>query len=66
VAIHDLNLASEHCDRIVVLAEGSVVTVGPPHDVITPKLLLDVFGVRSHVIPHPDSGHPHVITRTGT
>jgi iron complex transport system ATP-binding protein len=63
VAIHDLNLAAEYCDRIVVLNHGSVVTTGAPEDVLTPDLLQEVFQVRSHVIPHPESGRPHIITR---
>jgi iron complex transport system ATP-binding protein len=39
-----------------------VVTAGAPEQVLTPALLHDVFGVHSHVIPHPDSGRPHIIT----
>ncbi|MCT2582100.1 ABC transporter ATP-binding protein [Actinophytocola gossypii] len=62
VAIHDLNLAAEYCDHIVVLRDGAVVTDGPPERVLTPELLHDVFRVRAHVVPHPESGRPHVIT----
>jgi iron complex transport system ATP-binding protein len=63
LAIHDLNLAAEHCDHLVVLAEGRVVAAGRPEDVVTPELLWSVFGVRVHVVPHPESGRPHVIAR---
>lgn len=62
VAIHDLNLASEYCDRIIVLAGGKVVAAGTPAEVITPELLREVFHVAAHVIPHPESGRPHIIT----
>ena len=62
VAIHDLNLAAEYCDRIVVLADGSVQADGTPDEVLTPDLLEAVFRVRCHVVPHPDSGRPHIIT----
>lgn len=62
VAIHDLNLAAEYCDHIIVMAAGTVVTTGPPEQIITPDLLRDVFGVRAHVVPHPESGRPHLIT----
>jgi iron complex transport system ATP-binding protein len=64
LAIHDLNLAAEHCDRLVVLADGRVVAVGRPEDVLTPELLWTVFGVRVHVVPHPESGRPLVIPRS--
>lgn len=63
VAIHDLNLAAEYCDRIVVMAGGSVVSAGTPEEVLTPALLQDVFGVLTHIISHPESGRPHIITR---
>ncbi|MFC2078251.1 hypothetical protein ACFLTM_05540 [Candidatus Bipolaricaulota bacterium] len=32
---HDLNLASRYCDRLILLKEGSVLTAGPPVDVLT-------------------------------
>jgi ABC-type antimicrobial peptide transport system ATPase subunit len=51
VAIHDLNLAAEYCDHIIVMADGSLVTTGTPDEVLTTDLLKDVFRVRSHVIP---------------
>jgi iron complex transport system ATP-binding protein len=63
VAIHDLNLAAEYCDRVIVMAGGTVVTEGPPDEVITPAMLQDVFRVRCQVVPHPDSGRPHIIMR---
>lgn len=63
VALHDLNLAVEYCDRIVVMAGGSVVATGAPEEVVSPALLQDVFEVCCHVAPHPGSGRPHVITR---
>lgn len=62
VAIHDLNLAAEYCDRIVVMNDGTIVAAGEPEQVLTPALLQDVFRVRAHVIPHPDSGRPHIVT----
>ncbi|MFN8632964.1 MAG: ABC transporter ATP-binding protein [Chloroflexota bacterium] len=63
VAIHDLNLAAEYCDRIVVMADGRVVTSGAPEEVVTPTMLREVFRVRTQVVPHPESGRPHVIMR---
>jgi iron complex transport system ATP-binding protein len=62
VAIHDLNLAMEYCDAIVVMANGTVVDTGSPGEIITPALLQAVFGVRCHIVPHPESGRPHIIT----
>lgn len=55
-ALHDLNLAAAHCDVLYVIAGGRVVASGPPHDVLQPALLAEVFGVRAHPVRHPETG----------
>ncbi|MBP2404420.1 ABC transporter ATP-binding protein [Streptomyces syringium] len=60
-ALHDLNLAATHCDALYVIADGRIVASGPPHDVLTAELLADVFGVRAHRVPHPESGAPQLL-----
>ncbi|MFH8441565.1 ABC transporter ATP-binding protein [Streptomyces sp. NPDC018026] len=55
-ALHDLNLAALHCDRLHVVDGGRVVASGTPHDVLTAELLADVFGVRAHRVAHPETG----------
>ncbi|WP_405935220.1 ABC transporter ATP-binding protein [Streptomyces longwoodensis] len=35
---------------------GRVVAHGPPHDVLRPPLLAEVFGVRAHPVRHPVTG----------
>ncbi|GAB1333849.1 ABC transporter ATP-binding protein [Streptomyces sp. E-15] len=52
-ALHDLNLAAAHCDVLYVIDGGRIVASGPPHDVLGPALLAEVFGVRAHVVRHP-------------
>ncbi|GAA1456725.1 ABC transporter ATP-binding protein [Nocardiopsis exhalans] len=56
VALHDMNLAAAYCDTVSVLAAGRVVAAGEPERVLTPELMLDVFGVRCHRLTHPESG----------
>ncbi|MBM7440975.1 ABC transporter ATP-binding protein [Streptomyces sp. HB132] len=55
-ALHDLNLAAQHCDLIHVIDGGRIVASGAPHEVLTPTLLAGVFGVRAHRVPHPETG----------
>ncbi|MEJ1199609.1 MULTISPECIES: ABC transporter ATP-binding protein [unclassified Streptomyces] len=55
-ALHDLNLAALHCDLLHVIDGGRIVASGVPHDVLTPILLADVFGVRAHRVAHPETG----------
>lgn len=60
VALHDLNLAAAYCDRVYILAAGRVAAAGPVADVLTPKLLADVFRVRAQSGTHPLTGAPHL------
>ncbi|MGE0281608.1 MAG: ABC transporter ATP-binding protein [Rhizobiaceae bacterium] len=48
-ALHDLNHAAMFCDRIAVMNAGHVVVAGPPAEVLTAKLLKDVFRVEGTV-----------------
>ncbi|GGR66565.1 ABC transporter ATP-binding protein [Streptomyces roseolus] len=60
VALHDLNLAAYYCDRLYVLRDGRVTASGPPVEVLTPRLLSEVYGVTSEVTVHPRTGAPQV------
>ncbi|MEV5884724.1 ABC transporter ATP-binding protein [Streptomyces sp. NPDC052020] len=60
VALHDLNLAAYYCDRLYVLRDGGVTASGPPGEVLTPRLLAEVYGVASEVAVHPRTGAPQV------
>jgi iron complex transport system ATP-binding protein len=57
---HDINLASQYCDRILVMKQGAVVCIGPPQDVIHPRVLTEVYGCQVLVDTHPDTGLPRV------
>ncbi|MGW1365147.1 ABC transporter ATP-binding protein [Streptomyces chartreusis] len=58
VSLHDLNAAASVCDRLHVLHGGAVVASGPPREVLTPRLMAEVFGVRATVVDHPLTGDP--------
>ena len=55
-ALHDLNLAAAHCDLLYVVQDGRTVASGPPHEVLQPALLAEVFGVSVHPVRHPETG----------
>ena len=57
---HDINLASQYCDRILVMKQGAVVCFGPPQDVIHSRVLTEVYGCQVLVDAHPDTGLPRV------
>ena len=60
VVTHDLNLAAQFADRILLMKSGKAVCAGKPHDVLTPQLLREVFDVEVLVDAHPVSGAPRV------
>jgi len=50
VATHDLNLAAERFDQILLL-NRRLVALGPPGDVFTRSRLLEAYGGHMHVVP---------------
>jgi iron complex transport system ATP-binding protein len=58
VALHDLNLAAMFCDRLLVLSAGRVMAAGTPADVLTERLVAEVYGVDCRVTV--EDGHPCV------
>ncbi|HEY0299882.1 MAG TPA: ABC transporter ATP-binding protein [Rhizomicrobium sp.] len=45
VTLHDLALASRHCDAIVVLRDGRTAAAGPPGAALSDATLAEVFGI---------------------
>lgn len=60
IALHDLNLAAEYCDRMLLLDAGRVIALGSPAQVLEPEVLEAVYGVAASVTIDGDSGHPFV------
>ena len=54
-ALHDLNLATQYCDHIVVLDAGRVVAAGPPRQVLSPELIRATFRIDVQVLGDIDS-----------
>lgn len=49
VVLHDLALAAQWADRIVILQNGALHSAGAPADVLTAPMLADVYGVDARV-----------------
>ena len=49
VAMHDLNLASRFSDRMLMLKQGSIFTVGTPDAVLTEENIKSVYGIKTQV-----------------
>jgi iron complex transport system ATP-binding protein len=62
VITHDLNLAAEFADRIILLKNGAILANGAPETVLTEDNLKRVFGVKVLLDENPVSGRPRVTT----
>jgi len=60
-ALHDLNLAAQYSDRIVVLSRGRRVADGPPASVLSEELLARVWGVVADLRRDPRTGVPYLL-----
>ncbi len=63
-AMHDLTLAGQFADRLVLLVDGAVVAAGKPTDVLVPPVLTEYYRARVAVIAGPDGG-PVVVPLRG-
>jgi len=61
VILHDLNLAGQYADKVVMLNKGSVVASGEIDTVLTDQYIEQVFGVSVTVMRHPHSNRPLII-----
>jgi iron complex transport system ATP-binding protein len=46
-SLHDLALAAQWCDRLLLLHEGRIVSAGAAQEVLTPSALKQVYGVEA-------------------
>ena len=60
VITHDLNLAAEFADEIIMLKDGRIKAHGISREVLTAENVADVFGVRVLLDEHPASGNVRV------
>ena len=65
LAMHDLTLAAQYCDRLVMLARGRSYADGAPEDVLTQQNVSAVYGTDALVMAHPDGGMPVVLPAAG-
>lgn len=55
-AMHQLNLAVKYCDKLIVLNKGKLVAYGKPEDIVTQKLIEDVYGIKALIKNIPEAG----------
>jgi iron complex transport system ATP-binding protein len=61
VAMHDLTLAAQWCDRVVLMADGNSRMQGLPDRVLTEQNVADAYGIDVVVTSNPESRTPVVL-----
>jgi iron complex transport system ATP-binding protein len=59
--LHDINLAAQYADRVVLLRQGRVLAEGAPAPVLTPAALRECFNVEATIVAQPRSDRPLVV-----
>lgn len=50
IVLHDLNLACQYADNLLVVAQGKIQAAGKPRDVVTADLIAQTYGVEVEVL----------------
>lgn len=61
MVLHDLNLAIRYSDNLVVMRDGDLLATGSPSEIITSRLLREVFDLDATVIEDPVVGGPLIV-----
>lgn len=63
IILHDLNLAAQYADRILMLKNGQIVALGTPKNVLTSETIHQTFAVKVSIINHPHLDCPLIVWR---
>ena len=65
VVLHDLTLAGLSCERLVLLNEGRLRTIGPPQTVLTKGVIEEVYQTQVTVMETPTGKRPIILPVSG-
>ncbi|XEC97203.1 heme ABC transporter ATP-binding protein [Paenibacillus tarimensis] len=63
--LHDLNLAAQYCDSLIVMNKGRIIRSGSPDEVLTAEMIREVYGAEAVITPHPVTGCPQLLLQPG-
>jgi iron complex transport system ATP-binding protein len=58
--LHDLNLASDYCDKLILMDNGAIKRKGAPAEVLDYKIIEEVYKTVVIVKENPLTSRPHV------
>ena len=64
LVLHDLNLAAQFADTVLLIKKGKVVASGKPNMVFTEKLITETYNFPCMIYPNPITKNPMVLFGT--
>jgi len=61
VVLHDLNLAAQFADKILLMKSGRVAAYGKPTEVFTAKTISDAYNFPCTICDHPITANPMIV-----
>ena len=61
VVLHDLNLAAQFADKVLLMKSGKVSAYGTPKEVFTAENISKAYGFPCTICPHPINNNPMII-----
>lgn len=59
--LHDLNLAAQFSENVILLHQAGIFATGPPAEVLTPHNIRQVYGIEVIVVPNSITGRFNII-----
>jgi len=60
MVVHDVNLAAQYADQLILLKKGHLMAQGTTEQVLTRQNMQQTFGINVIIQPHPMSGCPQI------
>ncbi len=54
VVTHDLQMAARYCDKVIIMEQGVIKSLGPATEVITKQMIKDVFHMNARISFDPE------------
>jgi len=58
---HNINLAAEYCDRVILIKSGRIFKDGPPKEIICKENLHQLYGMELQIVTNPQTGNPYLL-----
>ncbi|GJM34240.1 MAG: hemin import ATP-binding protein HmuV [Saprospiraceae bacterium] len=62
IILHDINLAANYADRVILMKHGAVIAAGNPDEVFTSQNILYGFNVHADIIKNSIDGQTYIST----